>query len=116
MNEQDKALIEDLRYIARYPHNYHASYICRKAADRMEELAAQEPTDPGGPWIMIFGNLVRRRLITKVLVKKDFAWKGSKLIHKMFVKYSDGSEGGYETEDFAEIEDVLKRLQGGKTE
>lgn len=42
MKEQDKELIEDLRYIARYPHNYHASYICRKAADRMEELAERE--------------------------------------------------------------------------
>lgn len=41
MSEQDKALIEDLRYIARYPHNYHASYICRKAADRMEKLTEQ---------------------------------------------------------------------------
>lgn len=42
-------MIQDLRYVARYPGNYSVSYICRKAADLMERMMQEQTVQ--GEWL-----------------------------------------------------------------
>ena len=36
-----ESIVNDLRVIAKYPQNVNAPYICRLAAERLEELEAE---------------------------------------------------------------------------